>query len=143
MSKQKKHILTFSQEYNFNMIGICSHHNDYRLAWGLNERFSLHLEKSEQDYPVIGKKNNYLSRHSLYEFKDNENLIEYYLVKNKSQGNFLIPEQPSIDFFLFLFENYTINPDEFIVDLRTIPSVLTGFVFDPQEFDSTENIVFN
>ena len=30
-----------------------------------------------------------------------------------------------------------------VLDLREISSVLGGFIFDPEEFDSTGNIVFN
>lgn len=143
MAKQKKHILTFEQEYDFDMIGICSHHNDYRLAWGLNEKLNIQLNKVADDYIVVNKKGIRMSEHSLYEFKDAENLIEYYLIKNKNQGKFLIPEKPLIDYFLFLFENHILDPNELIDDLREIPSVLGTYVFDPEEFSSTENIVFN
>lgn len=143
MSKQKRHTLTFEQEYNFDMIGICSHHNDYRLAWSLNERLNIQLTKSEDDYIVVNKKGLRMSEHSFYEFRDTENLTEYYLIKNKSQGKFLIPEKPAIDYFLFLFENHVLDPIELVEDLKNVSSVLGGFVFDPEEFDSTENIVFD
>jgi hypothetical protein len=143
MAKPKKHILTFEQEYDFDMIGICSHHNDYRLAWGINEKLNIHLTKSEDDYVVVNKKGVKMSDHSFYEFKDDENLTEYYLVKNKSQGKFLIPEKPAIDYFLFLFNNHLLDPEDLVEELKEIASVLGGFVFDPEEIDSTENIVFN
>lgn len=143
MSKQKRHTLTFEQEYNFDMIGICSHHNDYRLAWSLNERLNIQLTKSDDDYIVVNKKGLRMSEHSFYEFRDTENLTEYYLIKNKSQGKFLIPEKPAIDYFLFLFENHLLDPIELVEDLKSVSSVLGGFVFDPEEFDSTENIVFD
>ena len=143
MSKPKKHILTFEQEYDFDMIGICSHHNDYRLVWGVNEKLNIQLTKSTDDYIVVGKKGMKSSEHSFYEYKDIDNLTEYYLIKNKAQGKFLIPEKPSIDYFLFLFENHLLDPKILVEELKEISSVLGGFIFDPEEFDSTENIVFN
>ena len=143
MTKPKKHILTFDQAYDFEMIGICSHHNDYRLAWGLNEKIDTQLIKVEEDYVVSSKKGVKLSSHSMYEFKDPENLIEYYLIKNKNQGKFLIPEKPSVDYFLFLFENHLWDVEDLVSELREIPSILGVFIFDPEEFDSTENLVFN
>jgi hypothetical protein len=143
MSKPKKHTLTFDQAYDFDMIGICSHHNDYRLAWGLNEQLSIQLIKLEEEYVVSNKKGIHVSTHSMYEFKDEENLIEYYLIKNKNQGKFLIPEKPSVDYFLFLHENHIWDLDEIVEELRKVQSVLGVFVFDPEEFDSTENLVFN
>lgn len=143
MTKLKKHVLTFEQEYDFDMIGLCSHHNDYRLAWGINEKLNIQLTKSEENYVVANKKGIKISEHSMYEFKDNENFIEYYLLKNKHLGKYLIPEKPAIDYFLFLFENRIWEPEELVSVLRGIPSILGGFVFNPEEIDSTENIVFN
>ena len=143
MIKPKKHILTFDQTYDFEMIGICSHHNDYRLAWGLNEKIGIQLIKVDEDYVVASKKGVQLSNHSMYEFKDPENLIEYYLIKNKNQGKFLIPEKPSIDYFLFLFENHEWDVEDLVSELREIPSILGVFIFNPEEFSSTENLVFN
>ena len=143
MTKPKKHILTFDQAYDFEMIGICSHHNDYRLAWGLNEKIDIQLIKVEEDYVVSSKKGVQLSSHSMYEFKDPENLIEYYLIKNKNQGKFLIPEKPSVDYFLFLFENHLWDVEDLVSELREIPSILGVFIFNPEEFASTENLVFN
>jgi hypothetical protein len=143
VAKTKKHILTFEQEYDFDMLGLCSHHNDYRLAWGINEELSIQLKKAEEDYVITNKKGQKVSQHSLYEFRDEENLIEYYLIKNKSLGKYLIPEKPAIDYFLFLFENHIWEPEDLLAKLKTISSVLGGFVFDPEEFESTELLVFN
>jgi hypothetical protein len=54
----------------------------------------------------------------------------------------LIPEKPAIDFFLFLYENHFLKPAEIVEQLREIPSVLGGYIFNPEEIDSTQNIVF-
>ena len=43
MVKRKKHILTFVEEINFDLIGICSHHSDYRLVWNINQNTGLLL----------------------------------------------------------------------------------------------------
>ncbi len=143
MTKSKKHTLFFEQDYDFDMIGICSHHNDYRLAWGINEHLNIQLTKADEDYVAVNKKGIPISAHSLYEFKDEDCLTEYYLVKNKCQGKLLIPEKPSVDYFLFLFENHLVDPEELTQQLRNIPSVLGTFLFNPEEIQSTENIVFN
>ena len=143
MSKVKKHTLYVDQAYDFDMIGILSHHNDYRLAWGLNERLLIQLVKTDEEFVVVNKKGIKISSHSMYEFKDNENLIEYYLIKNKSQGKFLIPEKPAVDYFLFLYENHIWDLEDLVSELRQTPSILGIYTFDPEEFESTENLVFN
>jgi hypothetical protein len=143
MTKPKKHILTFEQAYDFDLIGICSHHNDYRLAWSINDRLKLRLQKAAENYIVVNKKGEKMSEHSYYEYLEEETHIQYYLIKNKAQGKFLIPEKPSIDYFLFLYENHLLEPDDLLGELREIPSVLGGFIFDPEALGSTEHIVFN
>lgn len=142
MGKQRKHILTLEYEYDYEMIGICSHHGDYRLVWGINDKLSLRLEKADEDFVTVNKKGQHLSRHSLYEFKDQENLIEYYLIKNKSEGKFLIPEKQEVDYFLFLRENNLDDTAELIQKLKAVSSVLAVFTFNPEEILSTENLVF-
>jgi hypothetical protein len=84
-----------------------------------------------------------VSRHSYFLFKDEESLIEYYLIKNADKGKFLIPEKQSIDYFLFVYENHLIDPEDLVQQLRESQSVLGSFLFDPEEIDSTEFIVFN
>jgi hypothetical protein len=143
MGKQRKHTLTIDHDYDYEMIGICSHHNDYRLVWGINSALNLNLEKADKDFVVDIKKGHNLSSHSLYEFKDPENLVEYYLIKNKNEGKFLIPEKQDIDYFLFLHENYIDNSSELIQKLKSVSSVLAVFNFNPEEINSTENLVFN
>jgi hypothetical protein len=142
MARRKKHILTFEQEFDFDMIGICSHHSDYRLVWNINEKIGLGLGKSE-DYFVHGKKGEEISVHSCYEFSDEENRLEYFLIKNKEQGHYLIPEKQSIDYFLFLCNNNAIEIDELIQKLKTISSVLAAYQFLPDEIASVGNLVFN
>lgn len=143
MAKTKKHLLVFEQDYDFEMIGICSHHNDYRLAWNINSHLGLSLIKSDENFVVVNKKGVTVSEHSMYEFKDKENLTEFYLIKNKNYGKYLIAELPSIDYFLFLCENHTYEISDFAKELKKVNSILGVFEYDPEELDSTKHIVFN
>ncbi|MDG1147813.1 MAG: IPExxxVDY family protein [Crocinitomicaceae bacterium] len=143
MAKRKKHILTLEAEEEFEMIGICSHHSDYRLAWGLNTKTSLHLTKCKLPYEVTNRKGEVTSIHSKYEFIDEDNRLEYYMIKNKVKGQFLIPEKPTIDYFLFLCNNNVIDVKELIKELKMVSSILGAYVFFPEEITSSENLVFN
>lgn len=142
MSKQKKHTLSLDQDYEYEMIGICSHHNDYRLVWGINKSLSVNLFKSTEDFSISNKKGTANLAFSIYEFKDEESLHEFYLVKNKNLGKFLIPEKPMVDYFLFIYGVNSIECEKIINKLKEVNSVLAVFSFDPIEFESTENLVF-
>lgn len=141
MAKIQKHTLFIETDYDYDMIGICSHHSDYRLAWGINELFRLHLAKADDLFEVNLKKNE-KSRHAYYFQYDEDNLLDIYLVKNKGEGKFLIPEKQQIDYFLFLKNNATFDMDEWLLKLKNHPSILAAFLFDPTEFESTENLSF-
>jgi hypothetical protein len=143
MKKPKKHILSFEPEYDYEMWGICSHHRDYRLVWNINDKLNLNLEKADEDFHTTDKKGSIQSSHSLYSFTDEESSISYYLIKNKNLSKYLIPEQPTIDYFLFI-QNDVLEASKGINQmLNNIPSVLGVYQFDPEEFDSTEMLVFN
>ena len=141
MAKIQKHTLFLDVDYDYDMIGICSHHSDYRLAWGINELFRLHLAKADDLFEVNLKKND-KSKHSYYFQYDEDNLLDIYLVKNKGEGKFLIPEKQQIDYFLFLKNNATFDMSEWLGKLKNHPSILAAFIFDPMEFESTENLSF-
>lgn len=125
------------------MIGLCSHHSDYRLVWGINEQLGLRLVKSTEDYVATNKKGEVISSHSIYEFVDEENRLEFYLIKNKTNNKFLIPEKPSMDYFLFLVNNIAIDVENLAQDLKKVQSILGIYPFDPEELESTQNLVFN
>ena len=108
----------------------------------MNELLGIGLTKTDEEHIVINKKGEIQSQHSKYVFKDKENLITYYLVKNKGQGKYLIPEKPTIDYFLFLYDNHIWEIMELNNQLKGIPSILGSYVFEPMELQSTEHIVF-
>jgi hypothetical protein len=143
MAKLKKHILALEPKEAFEMIGICSHHSDYRLAWGLNTKTELHLTRCNLEYDITNKKGEVISKHSMYEFIDEENRLEYYMIKNKVKGRYLIPEKPSIDYFLFLCNNNAIKVNDLIAELKTVNSILGAYLLLPEEIASSENLVFN
>ena len=144
MAKSKKHNLSFEQNFDFEMIGICSHHNDYRLAWSINSELKFHLEVSQEPYIADVKKNGIESRmeFSMYEYLDKENHLDYFLIKNKTLGKFLIPEKQNIDFFLFICEKEMIDVAELITKLRGVTSILAVFPFEAEEIDSAKKLVF-
>ena len=140
MPKKKKHLLSLEPEFDFDMIGICSHHSDYRLAFGINDTFHLHLKKADEDFCTDQSKKHKSTKHSFYDYNDEENLCEYFLIKNVSGGKHLIAEQPKIDYFLFVRTPVAIDTKEWIKKLNGVPSVLAAYEFDPEELESMQTI---
>lgn len=141
--KQKKHQLEFESEIDFDLVGICSHHNDYRLAWGINNSLGFQLEQSEP-FVITQTKKGITSHQSfpMFEFREEENRVTYFLIKNKEEGKLLIPEKPTIDYFMFVHKNNTIDLDELSKKLRNVNNILAVFMLDTESLPSLENIVF-
>jgi len=135
----KKVILDVEPDLDFDLIGVCSHLVDYRLVWDLNRILGFHFERIE-DYCLYSKKGIILTELSTYQFIDNENKTIFFLVKNKQDGHYLISEKSSIDYFLFLYENYNVNVEDLIKRIKKASSVLGVYPFDPSEIASAKNI---
>ncbi len=133
--------LEWDDDYDFDLIGICSSYADYRLCWNINKALSIQLSKGE-DYPLKNKKDGEFF-FSFYEFVDDFDHSEYYLIKNQSFNyKKLIPEQDKIDYFLILKNNYNKDIDVLVTDLKKIDCILTAFKFEPSSLKSKGNLIF-
>jgi hypothetical protein len=142
MSKLKKHTLLLENDIDFELIGVCSPHNDYRIAWGINKLFRIDLAKCDDTFDMYSKKGQLLSQHSYYLYVDREDGTEWYLVKNKCNGAFLIPEKNQIDHFILLRNNVLLDADDVQAQLKNIPSIVASFTFDPASLASAQLIHF-
>ncbi len=136
-----KHKLLLEEEFDFELIGICSNQTDYRLCWAINKALNISLEKAD-DYEVRLKKDGD-NKYSFYEFYNEEEHVEYYLIKNLS-NNFkrLIPEKDQIDYFLIIKNNFAQEVEEMVEKMKDIETVQTAFSFDADELKSKSNLVF-
>lgn len=132
--------LEIEEEYDFELIGICSHAKDYRLSWELNQQLDFDLEKDENlELSIKGDKQS----HSFFSFIDEENLIEYYLINNRSESGFLIPEEKKSDYFLLirgvLREG---RVEEIVRETAMIKNVLTTYSINVERLKSKSNLLF-
>lgn len=140
MSKKKtqRHVLTLDEEFEFETFGLCSHHPDYRVAFGLNEALEIQLRKGEEDfYPEVKKGSP--APHSIFEYID-EDFGAFYLIKNQSQGKYLIPEKPQVDFFLFVNQLNGVDERALMDQVNSISIILGTFYFENDELPSLRNI---
>ena len=136
-----KHKLTLEEDFDFELVGICSNHADYRLCWAINKALGLGLSRAE-DYEVVSKKEGQ-HLYSFYEYFDEDDHIEYTLIKNISDNyRPLIPEKEQIDYFLVIKNNAVRDIEDMLSRLKGLESVLTAFIFDPDDLKSKANLIF-
>jgi hypothetical protein len=96
---KKIHKLTYEPDYNFRLIGISSHENDYRLSWALNQLLCLDLAKTS-DYQVAENADENTIGFSCYSFDDDDTFLQYRLISNRCDNGFLLDEHKNIDYVL-------------------------------------------
>jgi len=150
-------LLTFDSEDDYTLIGIHSTEEDYRLAFLLNSYLKIKLTRYKDNLDF----QNSNAVFPLFEYKDEANYINYYLINNKyidlidnqykeglfggnySTTSYLIPEKKKVDFFLKI---EGCNNDDFIQnlvnDLNKINQIITSYSIKPITLKSKENLIF-
>jgi len=138
--RMAKLTLDFYEDYNFDLIGICSHVKDYRLVWALNN--SLEFDFVKEDNYDLNLKGETQS-HSYYEYIDDENALQYSLINNHSDSGYLIPEEKSCD-YLLVIKGMLVDElrEEMVKRIAQIKHVLTAYTVDVNELKSKENLLF-
>jgi hypothetical protein len=137
--KKKKHVLTFEEEFPFQVLGVISSHPEYRLVWAINNELGYRLEAIEP-LVSIDKKSKVTTEHPRYLWEDEENRITFHLIRNKVANKVLFPERPSIDYLMVVVsgEDHDFELDDLIKKLKTIDSILGAYEFDPEELETLE-----
>jgi len=145
----KKQLLHVDYDYDFLLIGICSHAKDYRLCWEINNILGIKLERENEmtlnpDTSVgAGTPSSELNAYSLYFYEDEENNNYFHVISNKSSNETLITEQKQVDYFLRIKGNINPGyPGDIIKKLRSISIVLTAYEIDPNKLKSKHRLLF-
>ena len=151
-------LLTFDlEEEDYLLVGIHSTEEDYRLAYLLNKHLKTKLTRYKQN---LDFENSY-AEFPLFEFKDENSFINYYLINNKhksfveSQKNpglfggnystisYLIPEKKKIDFFLKIEGCYNENHLNFLIEkLNAINQIITSYSIKLTTLKSKDHLIF-
>lgn len=135
-----KFTLNIEEEYDFSLIGISCHAKDFRLCFELNKLLEIDLTRAK-DLEIISK--NTIGNYALFEYIDEDNFLDYYLISNRGEKGFLIPEHKTIDFLLQLkgATNEEIE-EELISKICSLSLVLTAYQIDVDSLKSKQNLIF-
>ena len=142
MTKIKKHTIEFETDYDYEMIGICSHNSDYRIVWEINDQLEFQLFKNTELFKIWNTKGELQSEHPYYLFNDIENYTSFFFITNKQNNEFLIPEKKQIDYFIFILNNQIYPLQQIIDKLKNLNTIIAAYSFEPVEINSTKHLVF-
>ena len=132
--------LEIEEDYDFQLIGISSHVKDYRICWEINRNLNFDLVR-EESLKLKTKEGD--QNYAFFVYEDEENLIEYYLISNRSEFGRLIPEEPKSDYFLLTKGHITeAESQEICKSISQLKPVLTSYLIEVEALKSKENLIF-
>jgi len=132
--------LEVEEDYDFEIVGICSHVKDYRLSWEINKALGFDLMKGNNyEINVKGDSQSY----SFFSYIDDDNLIEFYLINNRCSNGILIPEEKKSDYFLMIRGVLRGGQKEEVIEkIGNIKNVLTTYEIEVDQLKSKGNLLF-
>lgn len=119
------------ESFDFILIGISSHENDYRLSWALNTALKINLAKKE-NLQVANKKHSEFQEFSLFAHQGGTGYQQYNLISNRCDNGFLLEEFKNIDFLLQV-SGSPLAKQDLMNTIKTIEIVTLAFEIDPRK----------
>ena len=142
MKKNGRYILTIDESEHFDVIGLCSGLNDYRVAWLLNQKFSWKLEHCTSPLVIPTKKGANTEVFDYYSFSDEDMGALLYVLINKQNGKVLCSEYPQLDYLIVFKENQMAEIDTIVNDLRSMSQIIAAYKYSDADFSVSEYLQF-
>ncbi len=148
--------LGYEYEHDYNLIAITSTLDDYRLAYFLNKKLEIHLDRQSKNIDFTNKNCSF----TLYDYDCNSTFSSWSLIANKhlfiskniesanlfneeSNVSYLINEKKKVDYFLKIFGDFTSSSLTSILEkIKNIKGVITSYTIDPQTLKSKDYLIF-
>ena len=126
---------------DFDLIGIICAYKDYRLCFEINLKLGIDLKKAK-DLEIVLEKKGSSGIFSIYQFLNADD-EQYYLICNKGNHSWFIPEQKHVDYFMMIRNrtSFTKTTDliQMLKDIRMINSV---FEVEAPQLKSVDHFLY-
>lgn len=141
MGKIKKHTLNIEYEVEFDVFGLSTPFADYRLAWALNEQLDFKFEKSNELISIFDRKTKQMKSFQRFSYADEEDLTQIFLLKNKQGNQIVTADHTMMDFFLIIKNNFAIDTNKLLTQLRNTNGIVAAFKLERDSFDFIEEMI--
>lgn len=98
---KKKHRLDLAIEEDFCLLGVVSDEPDYKLCWMINRSLDMNFEKQD-DLQLFHRKLDEDQFFSHFSFHDNDSLITFRIIKNRTENGYFLEELKNIDYLVHI-----------------------------------------
>jgi len=97
----RKHRLELAIEEDFCLLGIAADLADYKLCWFINQSLGWNLAR-EDDLSLFHKKLTLEQHFSLFAYTDENMMLTYRIIGNRSGDGFFLDELKGLDFLVHI-----------------------------------------
>lgn len=132
--------LKYELDLDFVLIAITSQLKDYLLCFKLNKQLNINFHKIDE---LIIENNSGGLFFSRYLYQTPETETDFYLLANKGENGYLIPEMKTVDYFIIIRNYISQDEAEQLIDgINKLQEVLAAIEVDPRRLKSKENLIF-
>ena len=140
--KKKIHKLTVDFHPEFQVLGISSHQNDYRLSWAINSALGLNFSKTS-NLKIKNDKTGETQEFSVFTYDDENGINKYNLVSNRCQNGFLLTEYKNVDFLMLIHGDLiSYEFENFFQKLKNIEIITMVFELSKLSVRSKQKLIF-
>ena len=125
------------------LLGVMAPLNSHQFVWQVNQsmRFDFRIN-DEIEIQLTKKKRQYYF--SVYEFREPNMALEYYLYKNQFDGEYLLPEFKHLDYLWLIKGDLPAKEDEtrLVNDIRSIPGVQLVVELTNEKIKHKQHLIF-
>ncbi len=134
--------LDYRPEVDYLLLGIASPENDYRMSWKLNQALGWSLSKTNP-LAIHLKKKEVTQEFALFSWLNEDRMIQYHLIANKSETGTLLEELRTLDYVLKISgEIDDVDVKAIQKKIRELENITTVQVLDPEKLKSKGKLVF-
>lgn len=137
----KKHKLEMAIEEDFCLLGVVADEPDYKFCWMINRELEINFEKLD-DLDLYHPKLNVDQQFSIFAFDDEDAMVTYRIIKNRSDKGYFLDELKNLDFLVHIQgEIYKDQISTFMQSVNTIPAVLMCVPVDLARLRNKERLL--
>ncbi|MBC8045229.1 MAG: IPExxxVDY family protein [Fimbriimonadaceae bacterium] len=137
----KKKLMMPDAESECVSIGIVSPLKDYRLCWFLNNCLDIDLQKVN-DLDITDPQKRKQLLFTRFKYEEPVTRSEFYVLQNKINAAYLLPEIKQADFILLIKGSYyQQHQKEIINKIKTVQEIQITVPFDMATLKSKKNIL--
>jgi len=110
-------------EEDFCLLGVVTDEPDYKLCWLINQSLGMNFEKQDE-LKLFHKKSDEEQEFSNFHFEDEEAMITFRIIKNRTENGYYLDELKNLDYLIHIQgEISTLKISNFMLSLGQIKPV--------------------